>query len=432
MSSAERAAPRRVVVTGIGLVTALGVGTEETWRGLLEGRSAVGPIRAFDASSLRSQLAAELDGFDPEQFAQRKTLRTMTRNDQLAAAGASLAAADAGLEAVEDGERAGLFVASGKEISNLGPILEGFYAARNDDGSVDAGRLGAQASSVLHPLFYVEGLQAASLFYVSAAYGLKGANTYFTGGAEAGAHAIGSAFRAIRRGEVDVAFAGGFDDACSIWGMTKLDALGVLTDANGLGEKAYMPYDRRRRGAVLGEGAALLVLEEAGRAAARGVRVYAELAGYGSRNDTGRLFTPDPAGEGLAQAIGAALAEAGADPADVAYVAADGAGTRAGDASEAAGIRAAFDGRSDLLASSVKPATGHLAGGAGALNVAVAALATAEGAVPPTLNLEQLDPACTGPDWVARERRSADIGLAVALARGFTGQSVAIALRAAA
>jgi 3-oxoacyl-[acyl-carrier-protein] synthase II len=381
-------------------------------------------------SSLRSQLGVELDGFDPGEFANRKTLRSTTRNDQLAIAGSALAARDAGIESVEEGDRAGLFVASGKEISNLGPILEGFYTARQPDGTVDVATLGAEASSVLRPLFYVEGLQAASLFYVSQAYGLMGANTYFAGGAEAGANAIGTAYRAVRRGEVDVAFAGGFDDATSIWSMTKLDALGVLADSNDLGTQACRPYDRRRTGTVLGEGSAMLVLEDADHAAARGARVYAEVAGYGGGHDGNSLFTPDPRGAGLGHAISAALREAGAAPGDVDYVASDGTGTKAGDATEAQALRSAFDGGRAVLASSVKPATGHLAGGAGALNAAVAALAIANGVVPPTLNLDELDPACDGPDWVPGAAREAKVGLAVALARGFEGQNVALVLRA--
>lgn len=421
---------RRVVISGIGLLTPLGAGAEPTWRALLEGRSAVGPIRSYDATSLRSHLGAELDGFDPEQYASKKSLRSTTRNDQLAIAGAALAAQDAGLETVEDGERAGLFVASGKEISNLGPILEGFYTARRADGTVDVRLLGEGASSVLRPLFYVEGLQAASLFYISQAYGLMGANTYFAGGAEAGANAIGCAFRAVKRGEADVAFAGGFDDSCSIWSMTKLDALGVLATENELGSEACRPYDVRRTGTVLGEGAAFLVLEEADRAAARGARVYAEIVGYGNGFDTNSLFTPHPEGEGLAHAVKAALHEAGRTPDEVAYVASDGTGTRGGDATEAYALRSVFDGRRDLLASSVKPATGHLAGGAGALNAAVAALAVRDGTVPPTLNLEQLDPGCEGPDWVPGSAREAKVALALALARGFEGQSVALAIRA--
>ena len=194
---------RRVAVTGIGLVSALGVGTEETWNGLVEGRSGIGPIESYDASSLQTRLAAEVSDFEPEQFANRKTLRSMTRNDQLALAGATLAIQDSGFEFGEDGSRNALFVGSNKEISNPMHILEGSLVARNDDGTVDLKRLGANASSAFYPLFYVEGLQAASLFYVSQTFGLMGANTYFAGTAEAGAAAIGRGFRSVRRGEVE-------------------------------------------------------------------------------------------------------------------------------------------------------------------------------------------------------------------------------------
>jgi 3-oxoacyl-[acyl-carrier-protein] synthase II len=422
---------RRVVVTGIGLVTPLGVGTEETWAALVDGKSGVAPISGYDATALRTQLAAEIPDFDPEQFAHRRVLRSMTRNDQLALAGASLALADSGLEASEDGDRRALFVGSNKEISNPMNILEGSLVARNEDGSVDIRRLGEQASSAFHPLFYVEGLQAASIFYISQAHSLKGANTYFAGTAEAGVAAIGRGYRAVRRGEADVAVAGGFDDASSWWNMTKFDTLGILTQRNELGAAACRPYDVDRSGTVLGEGSAFLVLEPAEDAAARGARVYAEIVGFGNAYDSSRLITPDPEGSSLAGAIGAALREADAGPADVDYVATHGSGTRAGDSSEARALRTVFGDDGKLAASSVKPATGHLVGGAGALNAAVAALAVSSGILPPTLNLERPDPDCDGLDWVPREARRREVRQALALARGLEGQNVALAVRAA-
>jgi 3-oxoacyl-[acyl-carrier-protein] synthase II len=422
---------RRVVVTGIGLVTPLGVGTEETWKGLVAGKTGVGPISGYDATALRTRLAADIPEFDPEQFAHRRVLRSMTRNDQLALAGASLALADSGLEASEDGDRRALFVGSNKEISNPMNILEGSLVARNEDGSVDIRRLGEQASSAFHPLFYVEGLQAASIFYISQAHALKGANTYFAGTAEAGAMAIGRGYRAVRRGEADVAVAGGFDDASSWWNMTKFDTIGILTQRNDLGAAACRPYDVDRSGTVLGEGSAFLVLEPAEDAEARGARVYGEVVGLGNAYDSRRLITPEPEGESLATAIRSALSEADAAPGDVGYVATHGSGTRAGDASEASALRSVFGENGDVVASSVKPATGHLIGGAGALNAAVAALAVAKGVVPPTLNLERPDPECDGLDWVPREARTTEVRLALALARGLEGQNVALAIRAA-
>jgi len=424
---------RRVAVTGVGLVTPLGVGTDETWKALLAGRSAVGPIKGFDASSLRTQVAAELDGFDPEEFATRKTLRSMTRNDQLAIAGAVVAMRDAQLEALADeaAPRAGLFVGSNKEVSNLPPILEGALVAVAEDGTIDVGRLGENATSALPPLYYVEGLQAASLFYISQAYKLMGANTYFAGTGDAGADAVGAAFRAIRRGDIDLALAGGFDDATSWWNMTKFDTMGLLTDRNDLGSKACRPYDADRTGSVLGEGSAFVVLEELDGAQARGGRVYAEVTGFGGTYDGYGLITPEPNGRALARAIAAALKDAGSTPGDVDYVVTDGSATRAGDVSEARALRAVFDSGSTVAASGIKPATGHLVGGAGALNVAIAVLAIANGAIPPTLNLEQPDPECAGVDWVRGEPREVTVREAVAIARGLEGQNVATSLRAA-
>ncbi len=385
---------RRAVVTGIGLLTALGSGAAETWDGLVAGRSGVGPIAGWDPSSLSTRIAAELRDFQPEDWAHRKMLRSMTRNDVLALAGATLAARDAGLE-LADGEdrRAGLFVGSNKEISNPMHILEASLVARNEDGSVDIRRLGEQASSVFYPLFYVEGLQAASLFYVSQAFGLKGANAYFAGTAESGAVAIGRAFRSVVRGETDVVLAGGFDDACSWWNMSKLDP-------------------------------------QRERALARDARVYAELTGFGSSYDTYRLITPDPSGRGLARAVEAALREAGVAPEDTDYVATHGSGTVLGDVSEARALRSVFGDCGSPAASSVKPATGHLVGGAGALNAAVAALAIHRGVAPPTLNLDDPDPDCEL-GWVRGEARTLEIAEALALARGLEGQNVAVALRAA-
>jgi 3-oxoacyl-[acyl-carrier-protein] synthase II len=416
----------RVAVTGIGLVTALGVGAEATWQRLLAGDSGIADIESYDASSLATRRAGEVRDFDPQQFANRKTLRSMTRNDQLALAGASLAVEDSGYEFPEEGSpRAGLFVGSNKEISNPMHILEASLVARNEDGSVDIRRLGAEASSAFYPLFYVEGLQAASIFYISHKYGLKGSNTYFAGTAEAGASAIGRGFRAVKRGEVDVAVAGGFDDASSWWSTTKLEPFGVLTSSE------CRPYDLRRSGTVLGEGAAFVVLEDLDAAGARGARVYAEIVGYGSAADTYRLITPDPEGRALATAIMAALREAAATPGEVQYAAADGTGTKLGDASEARAFQQVFrDGNGSMpVASSVKPATGNLIGGAGALNVLVSLLAVAHQAVPPTLNLEQPDPACTGIDWVPREARELAVANALAVARGIEGQSVALVAR---
>jgi len=425
---------RRVVVTGIGLITPLGTGTEASWQGLLDGRSGIGQIEGFDPSSLRSQLGGEVRDFEPEEYAHKKVLRKLTRGDQFALAGAILAVDDSGIELDEEkGDRAGLFVGSNKEVSDLGHLLEPTLAARNEDGSVDVIRFGESAHTTAYPLFYVEGLQAASLFYVSERFKLKGANTYFAGTAEAGMTAIGRGFRAIKRGEADVVVAGGYDDATSWWSMTKLDGLdGYLTSHNELGAKACRPFDRARDGTVLAEGGAFMVLEAADAAAARGARVYAEIVGLGGGNDAHASLTPNPEGRGLVNAMQGALREASLEPDAIDYIAAHGPGTQLGDLTEAKAIKATFgDASNGLAASSVKGATGHLVGAAGALNAAVAALAIHHGAVPPTLNLDDPDPECNHADWVPREARELKVVHGLALARGFVGQNVALAFSAA-
>ncbi|MBO3749433.1 beta-ketoacyl-[acyl-carrier-protein] synthase family protein [Streptosporangiaceae bacterium NEAU-GS5] len=418
---------RRVVVTGVGLLTGLGVGTKETWEGLLEGRSAIGPVTNFDASSLRSRLAAEITGFDPMEFIDRRALRKMTRNEQLSVVGATLAVRDAGMEGREfDGERTGLFTGSSKEVSDLAKLVDAVVESTDDEGRFDVRKAG-ERSGRFHPLYYVEGLQGASLFYISAAFGLKGVNTYFAGTSEAGMSAIGRAFRAVRRGEADVAIAGGFDDPVWWWAMSSFDSLGMLTDRNDLGAAAFRPYDKDASGAVLGEGAAFLVLEEYEVAQRRGARAYAEVTGYGSAADAYKLLTPHPDGRGLVHALNKALRDAKAGPDDFTYVAAHGSATPQGDVSEARALRAVFP-ADPPVASSVKPATGHLVGGAGALNVAVAALAVHDQAVPPTLNLDDPQPDCAF-DWVPRAARELPVRGALAVARGLEGQNAVLALR---
>ncbi len=427
----------RVVITGLGLLTPLGVGTDETWQGLVAGRSAVGPIAGYDPSSLRTQVGAEILDLAPKEFVSRRALRTMTRYDMLAAVAAALAMRDSGLEVGEDPEgRAALFTASGKEISEPEHFEEIAVEVRGDGGRVDMRKFGTLAPSAVHPLFFIEGIQGASLFYLSEAFGLRGPNTYFSGTAEAGLTAIARAASAIRRGEADVALAGGADAPVCWWNMAKLDSLGLTTASNALGAGACRPFDRDRDGTVMGEGGAFVVLETLAAAQARGARLYAEVLGSGAASDVDRLLTPDPGGRALAHAIGSALRASG-EPADgVDFVAAHGSGTRLGDASEGQALRSVFGAGGGVAGggapsvSSVKPATGHLGAGAGALNLAVAALAVHHGVAPPTLNLASPDPWCGGSDWIVGAAREAPFRSALALARGLEGQNVALAVRA--
>lgn len=419
---------RRVVVTGIGVITALGTGAGATWQALLNGRSAIGPIRNFDASSLRTRIGAEIADFDPKDYVDKRTVRKMTRNEQLAVGGATLAVRDSGLEGELDGERTALFTGSSKEVSDLTKLIDAIVACTDEDGRFDVRRVGEQ-TSVFQPLFYVEGLQGASLFYISSAFRLLGANTYFAGTAESGMTAIGRAFRVIRRSEADCAIAGGFDDPVWWWPMSSFDSLGILTGRNELGAAAFRPYDRDASGAVLGEGASFVLLEEYETARKRGAHVYAEIVGYGCGADAYRLLTPHPEGRGLVTAMRRALQDARCRPADIGYVATHGSATPQGDLSEARALRTVFDGTAaPPPASSVKPATGHMVGGAGTLNVAVAAMAIHDGVIPPTLNHEQPQPGCEY-DWTPGAARELPVHHALAVARGLEGQNAVLALR---
>jgi 3-oxoacyl-[acyl-carrier-protein] synthase II len=415
-----------VAITGVGLATPLGLGAEESWSGLMEGRTALGRISSYDPASLHTQVGAEIEEFRPRDYVeQRRSLRTMTRHDLMNMVAAVLAVRDAGLELEDDVEaRHAAFAASGKETSVPENFTDVALEVRDADGRVDTAGFGEIAMRGVPPLFFLEGLQGAPLHYLSEAFQFRGANTYFAGTAEAGMHAIGRGYRAVRRGEADIALAGGGDAPVGWWNMSKIAELGILTRAG-----ACRPFDKDRDGTAMGEGGAYLVMEELESARARGARIHAELVGYGFAGDVGHYLLPDPSGAPIAAALGGALREAGAAASDVDYVAAHGSGTVAGDAAEAAGIRSALGAGGGFAASSVKAATGNLVAAAGALNAAVATLAIARGGIPPTVNLDAVDPSCEGVDWVTGAGREAKVGLALAVARGLEGQIVALAMR---
>ncbi|MER6347575.1 beta-ketoacyl-[acyl-carrier-protein] synthase family protein [Streptomyces sp. NPDC001595] len=428
---------RQVVISGIGLLTALGEGTETNWKALVAGESGVGPITAYDPSPLQTRLGAEIPGFDATRFATRRQLRTINRGDRLALAAARLALDDAGLPhnqagGDELGHRTGLYLGGNKSIGRMEQLIDELKVIRRPDGTADLARLGREADVIMPPLFFVEGLQPGAVFNISQTYGIRGASAFFAGTADAGASAIGRALRAIRRGDADVAIAGGYDDATSWWSMSLLDRLGVLTTRNDWGKEAFRPYDRDRSGAVAGEGAALLVLEEKQAALRRGARIYAELTGYGAGHDCRTPPAPDAQGRGLVVAMRRALKDARLAAGHLGYVASHGAATRLGDASENAALRTALgSAATSVPVSSVKPQFGHLIGGAGALNAAVCALALHNGAVPANLNLDSPDPVCDL-DYVRGAARESAPKHALALARGIEGQAVALALSKAA
>ena len=429
---------RRVGVTGIGLVTGLGVGTDATWKAILEGRSAVAPLEGFSTDGLTSRIGSQVGTLDPEAYgAARRNTRTMTPGDRFAYVAATLALRDAGFSAADDlpraypdSDRLALYAAGDKEVGRITGFEEAVKAARKPDGEVDVRVFAEVGMNTVYPLIYVEGLPGASLFYISQTHKMTGANTYFSGSSDTGLIAIGTAFRTIRRGEADLAIAGAYDDGLTPLSMNRFDSFGILTYRNDLGPAACRPYDRDRTGSVMGEGAVFFVLEEMEAAKARSARVYAEVCGYGAAFDGYRLVTPDPEGGGTRRAIEAALKDGAVAADDVGYVATHGSATLLGDVTETAALKAAFGEHARrLAASTVKPATGHMTAAAGPLSLATAVLAIHDGVLPPTLNLAHPDPACDL-DWVPLEARSQRVRFAVAVGRGFEGTAAAIAARA--
>lgn len=418
---------RDVVITGLSAVTGLGHEAGQTWDALLESRSAVAPLASFDASSLDCRAGAEVVDLQAalKPLVDRRMLRNMIRNDRLAALGAVQAVRDAKLEGRI--EQAGLYLASAKEISEPDKVMDAVLLARDEDGQVDYEVMGTKGAADFYPLFYVEGLQAASLFYISKVLEMKGTNAYVSGGSEAGMSALGMGLRAIRRGEAEVVVVGGFDDATSWWNQTKYQNWQLLQH----GECAPHPFSAQAGGTVLGEGSVFLVLESAAHAAARGARTYARLGAVASRQDSERVFTPQADGDGLVRAVRAALEGSGTTGEQIGVVVAEGTATAAGDSRETQALGVALGGARPAV-TAVKGATGHTTAASGLLNVAVAALALHTGTVPVIAGTAAGDAAAdSGLDLVlntARELPEEGAGSALALAQGFQGQSSAAVL----
>jgi 3-oxoacyl-[acyl-carrier-protein] synthase II len=404
---------RRVVVTGVGLVSPLGVGTGANWDALCAGQGGIGPITRFDASQFSAQIAGEVKNFDPQQFIAKKDVKKMDVFIQYAIAASQFAMDDAGLSVTEDiATRVGVFIASG---------IGGFSTIEREHRALIEG-----GPRRISPFFIPAAIINLAAGQVSIRFSAKGPNSATCTACSASAHAIGDAFEIIRRDDADVMIAGGSEAAITPMGVGGFAAMRALSTRNDDPSRASRPFDLERDGFIMGEGAGVVILEELGFARRRGATIYAELVGYGMSADAFHITAPSEDGEGALRVMEMALKHAGVTPSQVDYINAHGTSTPYNDKLETLAIKRLFGDHARKLAiSSTKSMTGHLLGAAGGLEAGITALAVKHQLIPPTINYEHPDPECDL-DYVPNVKRPASIEYALSNSFGFGGTNGAL------
>jgi 3-oxoacyl-[acyl-carrier-protein] synthase II len=406
---------RRVVVTGIGCVSPLGIGVDETWEGIVEGRSGITRITKFDASNLPSQIAGEVKNFKPQDFMPEKLVSRVDTFIQYAIASARMALEDANLVDVELGERAGVIIGVG--MGGVGQVEH--YTRILDE----------RGYKRVTPFFIPMIIPNMAAGQVAILFGAKGPNLAVCTACAAGNHAIGEAYRMIKNGLIDMAICGGTESLITPLTVAGFSVMKALSTRNDEPEKASRPFDAKRDGFVIAEGSGILVLEELTQAQKRGAKVYAELIGYGATCDAYHMTAPSPDGEGAETCMKLALEDANIAPNEVDYINAHGTSTPLNDVAETKAIKKVFGEHAyKLMVSSTKSMTGHLLGGAGGLEAVITVKALETGIVPPTINLEEPDPECDL-DYVPNQARRANIKVAMSNAFGFGGTNACLVFR---
>jgi 3-oxoacyl-[acyl-carrier-protein] synthase II len=402
--------PRRVAVTGVGLISPLGIGNAENWTALVEGRSGIGPITRFDASAFSSRIAGEVKGFEPARYIEKKEIKKMDFFIHYAMAAAQFAMEDSGLP-VTDANRTRIAVVVGSGIGGLPVIEDTMRRFVESKGS----------PRVISPFFITALIVNEAAGNISIKYGLQGPNLATVTACTTGAHAVGEAYRMIQYGQADAAIAGGTESVITPLAVGGFAVMRALSSRNDEPQRASRPWDRDRDGFIISEGAGLLILEEMEAAKKRGARIYAELVGYGMSGDAYHIAAPSEDGDGPARVMANTLADAGVPADQVDYINAHGTSTPLGDKAETIAIKKVFGEHARKLAvSSTKSMTGHLLGAAGGLESAICALAVHNGVLPPTINYENPDPECDL-DYVPNEARSKKIRYALNNSFGFGG-----------
>jgi 3-oxoacyl-[acyl-carrier-protein] synthase II len=407
---------RRVVVTGIGLVSSLGIGTEANWLALTAGHSGVTTITKFDPTQFSTRIAGEVKGFDPLAFIEKKDVKKMDIFIQYAIAASQFAVDDACLTfTAEEAPRVGVFIASG---------IGGFTTIEREHKALLKG-----GPRKISPFFIPSAIINLAAGQVSIRYGAKGPNLATCTACSASAHALGDAYEIILRGAADVMIAGGSEAAITPMGVGGFAALRALSQRNDDPERASRPFDNDRDGFIVGEGSGMLILEDYERAKRRGARIYAEIVGYGMSADAYHITAPSEDGDGPYRVMGSAMESAGIQPSQVDYINAHGTSTPHGDRVETLAIKRCFGEHAPKLAvSSTKSMTGHLLGAAGGLEAGITALAVYNQLAPPTINLDQPDEECDL-DYVPNVKRAMKIEYALSNSFGFGGTNAALLFR---
>jgi len=397
---------RRVVITGVGAVTPLGIGVEKSWQSLCQGKSGIGMIASFDASDFRTRIAGEVNGFNPLDFIERKLVRRGDRFIHFALAATRMALEDSGLSInVSNSERVGV---------SVGTAMGGIESIEKNHELLIKG-----ARQQISPFFVPSFLCNMATGQVAIEFGARGANMCSVTACASGTHAIGDAFRVIQQGEVDAMIAGGAEASIRPLIFAGLEPLKVMSARNEAPEKASRPFDRDRDGFIIGEGGAIVILEESEFAQNRGARIYGEVLGYGHNSDAYHITAPDPEGRGAAICMKMALSDAGIATSRVDYINAHGTSTVLNDLSETRAIKSVFGELSHKIPiSSNKSMLGHLWAGAGAVEAIFSLLTINQGIIPPTINYETLDPECDL-DYVPNVARRAEVKVVLSNSFGF-------------
>ncbi len=409
---------RRVVITGTGLITPLGTGTEKNWQAMLAGRSGIGPITRFPADGLGTRIAGEVKDFDLEQFIEKKEARRMDLFTQYAVAAAEMAMKESGLSVGTDKpngyapEKVGVIVGSG--IGGIGSLEEQHKKALS------------KGFDRLSPFFIIQMIINMAPGLISLRYGTKGPNWSPVSACSTSAHAIGEAWKSIRLGETDAMIAGGAESAITPLGIGGFSVMKALSTRNDDPTHASRPFDRDRDGFVAGEGAGVVILEELEHAKKRGATILAELVGYGSNSDAYHVTAPSPEGEGAARCMRLALQSAGTNPESVGYINAHGTSTPLNDANETLAIKIVFGNHARRLAvSSTKSMTGHMLGAAGGAEAVVSVLVLTRNIIPPTANYQTPDPECDL-DYVPNHPREVRVDAVMSNSFGFGGTNAVL------